>query len=496
MRIHPILILAALLLSQPLAAQGVISSPRQRLIVLTDIENEPDDAQSIVRLLLYSNQIDIRGIVATTSTHLRNRIVPEQILKEIDAYEKVRPNLLLHEAGYPEASTLRAMVKKGLPRYGMNGVGKGMDSEGSELIVAELKRNDDNRPLWVTAWGGTNVLAQALWKIRNTESRKEQTRLLSKLRVYTISDQDDSGAWIRSEFPEVFYIVTPGKYERSAWIGMGINAPLVDNDFVSPDWLARNIQQGHGPLGACYPDVAYSMEGDTPSFLGLIPNGLNDMEHPDWGGWGGRHILCLPPYGEYKADASDNFQVPVSEEKRPIWVSAQDTFIPSLHGVYRRTEGMPEMSTGVHESLFRWRTEFQNDMAARMDWCIEDYAQANHPPHAIARVFSDVPNYGEDNRPLVEIKDGEVTSGEFFQLDASLSSDPDGDSLSYLWFQYTEAGSWNQYVPLLGAPNMSHVKVQAPSVQKEETIHFILKVTDKGTPALSRYGRVIIRVKP
>ena len=58
--------LAALLVCVP--ALGV-SEPKQRLIVLTDIEADPDDSQSLVRLLLYANQIDIEGIVATTSTH-------------------------------------------------------------------------------------------------------------------------------------------------------------------------------------------------------------------------------------------------------------------------------------------------------------------------------------------------------------------------------------------------------------------------------------------
>ena len=163
------------------AQQGV---EKHRLIVLTDIENEPDDGESIVRLLLYSNVIDIEGIIATTSVHMKNIVAPESILKAVDAYEKVRPNLLLHQEGWPEADYLRSIVTKGLPKYGMTAVGKGCDSEGSQLIINALKK-DDSRPLWISVWGGVNTLAQALWKIKNDYKPADVQKLISKLRVYT-----------------------------------------------------------------------------------------------------------------------------------------------------------------------------------------------------------------------------------------------------------------------------------------------------------------------
>ena len=191
---------------------GVMESPRQRVIVLTDVENEPDDTQSLIRLLLYSNNLDIKGIIATTSTHMRNRVAPETIFRLIEAYGKVHGNLLKHDAGYPSPEFLKSVVKAGLPRYGMNGVGKGKDSEGSEWIIRELKQPDE-RPLWITAWGGTNVLAQALYKMRETMPRREADRLIRKLRVYAISDQDDTGCRIREDFPDLFYIVSTGPYE-------------------------------------------------------------------------------------------------------------------------------------------------------------------------------------------------------------------------------------------------------------------------------------------
>jgi len=172
---------------------------KSRVIILTDVENEPDDSQSLVRLVLYSNVIDIKGIIATTSVHMKSDVHPETIRKVILAYEKVQPNLLKHEAGFPDASSLLSIVKQGIPEYGMGGVGEGKDSEGSEWIIKILDENDP-RPLWVCAWGGPNTLAQALFKIRKTRSKSEADKMIRKLRVYTISDQDDSGNWMRKNF--------------------------------------------------------------------------------------------------------------------------------------------------------------------------------------------------------------------------------------------------------------------------------------------------------
>ena len=126
---------------------------RHRLIVLTDIEADPDDAQTFVRLLLYSNEIDIEGLIATTSTHQRARVAPKTLHRIIDSYEKVQPNLLIHDPGFPEADALHALVKQGLPVYGMKAVGEGMDSEGSNWIIKVLEKEDD-RPVWVSVWGG------------------------------------------------------------------------------------------------------------------------------------------------------------------------------------------------------------------------------------------------------------------------------------------------------------------------------------------------------
>lgn len=454
------------------------NSTAPRLLVLTDIENEPDDTQSLVRLLLYANEIDIQGIVATTSTWKKQSIAPDTIRDVINAYGEVRPNLLHHAKGYPTTDSLLKLVKSGKPLYGMQGVGDGQNSEGSDWIISVLEQ-DDKRPLWINAWGGVNTLAQALYTLRKTKTPSELKQLISKLRVYTISDQDDSGAWIRSEFPELFYIVSPGDdYHNATWIAINKTIEGIDNTRISNTWLLNNIQQGHGPLGAIYPDVAWGMEGDTPAFLYLVPNGLNAPEHPNWGSWGGRYELYQPDPSTLKRGFSD---VPLIPETRKIWTNASDNYTPYVKQEFGRAVGKMSTSfTGNHVTLWRWRDDFQNDFAARMDWCTHTYADANHPPQ---------PKLSGDTHYVVR-------PGERVTLSAKASSDPDGDHLSYLWFQYPEAGTSSQIVDIHHAENTHSVYVVAPNVKQHETFHFILKVTDHGSPSLSRYKRIIMEVKP
>jgi hypothetical protein len=451
-----------------------------RLIVLTDIENEPDDTQSMIRLLLYSDSIDLEGLIATTSTHLRTRVAPDSIQDLIGAYAKVHANLVKHSPGYPRPAVLSALVKSGRPEYGMGGVGAGKDTEGSDWIIRMLEKNDD-RPLWISVWGGANTLAQALHKLRATKTAAETDRLVAKLRVYTISDQDDAGPWIRKNFPKLFYIVSPGgNYSVATWTGINNVIPGIDNTTISNKWLAENIQQGHGPLGAMYPDVAWGMEGDTPSWLGLIPNGLSDPEHPAWGGWGGRYELSQPevPITDPKTFIGG---IPIEQETRPIWTNAVDEYaLPNYAEYGRATRPSDKTLRDFKVTLWRWRDDFQRDFAARMDWTIKPFSEANHPP---------IPKL--DHPELLTVR-----SGERIAMAARATTDPDGDSLSFFWFPYPEAGSYKGVVKINGAENATTASATAPKVEKPETLHFILRVSDKGSPPLARYKRIIVTVTP
>ncbi len=453
-----------------------MSADKSRVFVLTDIENEPDDAMSMVRFLTYCNQWNVEGLVATTSIHQQNKTASWRIREIVDAYGQVRDNLLIHEPGYPTTNDLASIIKDGLPAYGMAAVGVGHDSPGSELLIRAVDK-DDARPVWVTVWGGPNVLAQALWKVRASRTSDQLGKFVAKLRVYTVSDQDDSGPWIRKNFTNLFYIASPGfhtlgGYHNATWTGIsGDNFhgrfTGADSNIVSNPWLDQHIRS-QGPLGKQYPFMKFLMEGDTPTFLYLINNGLGSPEHPDWGSWGGRYEFGTPSLRKWHLEA----------ETRPLWADAQDEVL-GVDGLWH---------TGNKETIWRWRTAYQNDFEARMNWSVTtNYSGANHPPVA----------------KLKHANELTAKPGDVVQLSAEGSTDPDGNALSYRWFYYGEAGTFTVSSGRTGEPlQIEHADQMNASFPvpakfgKAGTLHIILAVTDNGTPALTRYQRVIVTVNP
>jgi hypothetical protein len=443
---------------------------RERVFVLTDISNEPDDEESMVRFLVYANEYDVEGLVATTSTWLRHTTRVDLIHRQLDAYAQVRPNLLKHAAGFPAVEALRAVTATGQPGYGLAAVGEGKASAGSRLLLAAAERVDE-RPLWVSVWGGVNTLAQALQDARRERSPDDLARLVARLRVYTISDQDDAGPWLRREFPGLFYIVSPSgsdwkEYWRATWTGISgdrhyKNGPGHHFHLVDNPWLEENIIRNHGPLGALYPRLEYIMEGDTPSFLGLIHNGLGWHESPAYGGWGGRYAL-YQAYGE----------------TRPIWTNNHD----SRDTV---TADNGQTTTSDPATIWRWREHFQHDFAARMDWCVaDDFKKANHNPVAVLN--------GDTTRRVLELV---ARPGDIVKLSAAGSKDPDGDTFTFTWFIYREAGTFIGEVNLSAAGGET-TSLVAPAVQQPATLHVILQVRDRGAPSLFACRRAVVMVSP
>ncbi len=122
--------------------------------------------------------------------------------------------------------------------------------------------------------------------------------------------------------------------------------------------------------------------------------------------------------------------VPIEVETRPIWTNALDEYTPPVIGEYgRATKAGEKTFKDVKATLWRWRDDFQNDFAARMEWTTKSYREANHPPVAVLN---------HPDRLTVH-------SGESFGLDGG-GTDPDGDSVSFFWFQYPEAGTYKRAV--------------------------------------------------
>ena len=295
--------LALLPLTMSLNAQAQEKPPaprRLRVIVSSDFppfpvtNSDPDDVQSMVRFLLYANEFDVEGLIASAGTY-GMAAEKKNILAALDEYDKVDENLRKHDPKYPTADALRAITFEG--KGNNNGVkiqwgcgkqphtdiiGRGKDSEASNAIIAAADKPDP-RPLWISVWGGPREVAQAIWDVKNTRSEAETKAFIGKLRVFLIGCQDATHEWLMNEFPDLFIIES-----KKTYMGM------FGSD--SRAWVEENIINNHGPLCAIYPARAIAgegvIEGDSPAFLYLVSanRGLNNPESPTQPSWGGQYV--------------------------------------------------------------------------------------------------------------------------------------------------------------------------------------------------------------
>lgn len=448
---------------------GNIFAQKPRLIVTTDIGQDPDDAQSMVRLLHYANEFDIEGLIANADNNYEKEppvLKPYIIHDMINSYSLIQENLKLHDGNYPDAAYLHSIVKEGTFGNGTNVpvdhfVGKGKDTDGSDWIIKMVDRND-LRPIHISIWGGACDLAQAIWKVKYTRDEQEVDAFVKKLRVFFIGKQDSSNQWIIDNFPDIWLILAldrGGDKWESGYRGMFWGG---DMSLTTKEWLHQNIND-ISPLGSHYPDQAYTggekknpymamKEGDSPSILYFIENGLNQPEHPEWGGWGGRYILDRD---QLYRDANDNY--------------------------YDEQAG--KVINSPRATVFRWRPDFQNDFAARIQWGVRDYEEANH--HPIVSV-----NGNSAKKPLY------ISTGpdEMITLDASLSGDTDNDRLSFQWIYYKEAGDLAEYFEIKNDKDSS-ISLRIPENAQKKNIHIICSVADNGQPSLVSYKRIIIEVE-
>lgn len=323
--------------------------PQPRAFICTDISNEPDDQMSLVRLLTYANEINITNIAAITSYWKNASVDTDTIKTVVGAYgnvvDNLNANVLPGGQQYPSGEELSNRIVSGWPVYGLAALDEPSLSEAATRLIQDVDEGSSENPLWVLLWGGGNVLAEALHHISINRIPYAVDSFVSKIRVYSISDQDNSGRWIRATFPKIFYIVSlqgMNEYIMASWNGISgekfrhFDQGGPDSSLVTNEWLEEHIRVGS--LGQKYPNFAYIMEGDTPSFLPLIQNGLGDPEHPEWGSWGGRFTLQdFSGQSNVYADTAD--------------------FVEGQNGM---------MFYSSFATIWRWRQAYQHDFATRM----------------------------------------------------------------------------------------------------------------------------------
>ncbi len=468
-------------------------SGKARLIILADMGiRDPDEEQQNLHLIACANEVEIEGLIAVTGLYLRpehkvpyrQKVHPELFTRLIDGYAKVYPNLKLHADGWPTPEYLYSVVASGQAGYGIADVGEGKASEGSKLIIKVVTKADP-RPIHIVVNAGANTLAQALRDYRATHSPEELKAFVAKLRVFENGAQDNSGAWICHEFPDIFWIRS--NYQTYCYGGPSINDlgphtwKLYDYSADGQDdWAKENVRTDHGALGEMYPrriksdQIDFIEGGGTIPWMGLVCHGLTDPDEPSWGSWSGRFSAekltnIWSRHQDIKADEQSCIPFAVYSEAADRWTDPQDG----------------KVYEGNSVPVWRWRDAMWNDFKARMDWCVQPYAKANHRPNAVLN--------GDKSDDILKLS---AKPGDRLKFSATGSTDPDHDALSFVWWNYPEAGGepYGKELPIENA-NSKKIALTVPADAAGKEIHLILEVRDKSLIVpLVDYRRVVITV--
>lgn len=476
------------------------SSKRIRTIVTTD--GEIDDVDSFIRMLLYANEFRIEGLIYSSSMwhykgdgkgtpftsemNMTKNMYGEQtelrwpgtgwMSPLLDAYEEVFPKLSQHAEGFPTADELRSVVKVG--NIDFEGEME-KDTEGSDFIKAKLL-DDEMEPIYLQVWGGTNTIARALKSIEDEYKDTDQweqvyQKVIDKAIIYAILDQDATYRnYIEPNWPDVKIYYNSNQFWCFAYPWKQA-VPQPQQYLFEGDFMGNEIINNHGPLLKQYYSYGdgqkqegddehihgdptqladaqwgtfgiydFISEGDSPAFFHLIDVGLNNLENPQWGGWGGRLVQ--------------------SEERPNRWEDGENVrdfnpFTQELDPTY------PQI---------RWVEAIQQDFAARADWCVMELEEANHPPVVKA----------------IGPQRVTVKAGESINLKVE-ASDPDKDELEIKFWVYQEVGTYTEDVKI--TVNQNSAMVQLPESGTGE-LHVIAQVRDQAEHPMTRYVRFVVEI--
>jgi len=486
-------------------------SEKKKVNTIVTTDGEIDDMDSFLRYLTYANEFNTKAIILTSSTfHWAGGTVKMPDGSEgttytqsrwtgvtwpyvfFDKYEESYSKLSQHDPAYPTADYLRSIYAVGNIKY------RGEMDEitaGSELIKKTILENPNGEDLYVQIWGGSNTLARALRSIEEEyKDTPEWDRIYRKVSdevmSHMILNQDATYSnYIAVNWPEIRFInnsgvfwsfayqhgsrvpaATRALYFEKAWTDTirEIGSPLLSEYLTAGGgWDLRNLGRNENhpfyiPVSEEYPNADtwgenenrglagnesrwtynFISEGDSPAYFFLIDNGLRTYENPTWGGWPGRF----------------------SQVNERLWRdNAQDR---QENGTYNN-----------NWTFIRWFPDIQTDFTARAQWTIADYNDANHTPKSGVMNGLDITGY----------------AGETITLDG-VAYDPDGNELSYNWWQYHEADTYAGEIELHNSDQASASFTIPEDANIGDTIHLIFEVKDDAKNPMKTYKRVVLTV--
>jgi hypothetical protein len=495
------LFLISVLLLNDWEAFAQPATVKARTIVTTD--GEIDDVDSFIRMLLYANEFKLEGLIYSSSQwHYKGNLKGTKFTSELestakrygertelrwsgtnwieeilDEYKKVQPNLALHAEGYPTASELKKLVKVG--NIDFEGEMEKV-TDGSEWIKKVLL-DENPQPVYLQIWGGTNTVARALKSIEEEYKGKSNwdkiyEKVSKKAIIYAVLDQDATyKKYIAPNWPKVRVFYNSNQFWCLAYPWTRV-VPEELQPYLRGEFMAKNIIQNHGPLLAMYyswgdgqkingdPEhnhgtreemekakmtpYDFISEGDSPAYFQLLDVGLMNRDNPEYGGWGGRMVQS--PTNPYR------------------WEDAR-TLTDYNHFTKKQDASFPQT---------RWIDALQLDFAARADWCIKPYKEANHAPKILLE--------GGNIR--------KAKPGETIHIKAS-AKDPDGNKVAFTFWQYVEAGNSPEKVKIESGQNSTASITLSQNAKTGDTFHIIIEGKDNGSPELIRYQRVILEIK-
>ena len=481
-----------------LSSQTNSTQVRPRTIVTTD--PELDDSNSLVRFLLYTNEVQTEGIIyASSQFHWRGDgkgtlfSVPNReysrggvnlcpcpswrwkpgeryIDDAVDIYAKVYPNLKVHDANYPTPESLKSKIREGNVEFEGD---TSKDTPGSNLIK-DVLLDDRGGPVYLQAWGGQSTIARALKAIKlqygsSPQWPAIQEKVSKKAIIQAFGDQDGTNAsYIKPEWPAIEF-----RQMATATWGYGARGVVRPEyaQYLSATWTRENVSSV-GPFGRFYRvwrDGKQMVPGDVFDYFGEDAT-AEELRAKGYRVW-------TPP------------------QEKGAWISEGDssTFMNLIdnglrayadpnYGGWGGRNAPDKDAAGASPRDYataRWFEFAQRDFAARLKWTVTPtFAGANHEPH-------------------VSVTSGlNVTAapGATVGLTAT-ATDPDGNTLTIKWWQYADADLYPGTIAF-SAPDSLRTTLQVPQDATDgQTIHALIQVTDNGAPPLTSFHRVIVTVK-